>query len=98
MDPNELATRCQSCGLPLHTGIPMDQVFFGTAADGSPVKEYCKFCYQNGAFVEPELTMKDMIEKSVSHLTRVLHMTPEKAKEVSAALIPQLGRWKRVEP
>ncbi len=95
MDPKELATRCQSCGMPLHTGIPMDAVFLGTAADGTPVKEYCRFCYANGAFVEPQLTMKDMVAKSVSHMTRVLHLPEEKAKEMSAELIPQLRRWEK---
>jgi hypothetical protein len=91
----DLASRCQSCGMPLHTGIPMDTVFLGTAADGSPVKEYCKFCYAAGAFVEPQLAMKDMIEKSTSHMTRVLHMPGEKAKEMALALIPKLHRWKK---
>ena len=93
----DLSTRCQSCGMPLHTGIPMDSAFLGTAADGSPVKEYCKFCYANGAFVEPQLAMKDMIEKSVSHMTRVLHMPSEKAKELALGLIPKLKRWEKQE-
>ncbi len=93
----DLASRCQSCGMPLHTGGPMDATFLGTAADGSPVKEYCKFCYAGGAFVEPQLAMKDMIEKSVSHMTRVLHLPGEKAKELAAATIPRLKRWEKQE-
>ncbi|HTM68656.1 MAG TPA: zinc ribbon domain-containing protein [Candidatus Binatia bacterium] len=93
----ELKDRCQSCGMPLKTGIPMDAVFLGTAADGSPVQDYCKFCYQNGAFTEPALTMQDMVAKSVSHMTRVLHLPPEKAKELAAATIPKLGRWQKQE-
>ena len=98
MDPNvekDLAERCQSCGMPLHTGIPMDAAFLGTAMDGSPVREYCKFCYAGGAFVEPQMVMKDMIEKSVGHMTRVLHMPSDKARELAAALIPKLKRWEK---
>lgn len=94
----ELKDRCQSCGMPLRTGIPMDNTFLGTAADGSPVQEYCKFCYQNGAFVEPAQTLQGMIEKSVSHMTRVMHYPPEKAKELSVAVIPKLGRWQKQDP
>lgn len=93
----ELADRCQSCGMPLHTGGQMDATFFGTAADGSPVKEFCKFCYAGGAFVEPQLSMKDMIDKSVSHMTRVLHLPGEKAKELATATIPRLKRWQKEE-
>jgi hypothetical protein len=63
----ELKDRCQSCGMPLNIGTPMDKTFLGTAADGAAVAEYCKFCYQNGAFVEPALTLSDMVQKSVSH-------------------------------
>ena len=92
-----LKDRCQSCGMPLKTGIPMDQAFLGTAADGSHVQEYCKFCYQNGAFVEPALTLQDMIAKSTSHMTRVMHYPPEQAKELSTEIIPKLGRWQKQE-
>ncbi len=96
--PTELKDRCQSCGMPLRTGIPMDNTFFGTAADGSPVQEYCKFCYQNGAFTDPAMTLQGMIEKSVSHMTRVMHVPPEKAKEMSGEVIPKLGRWHKGDP
>lgn len=84
--------------MPLHLGTPMDSTFLGTAADGQPVKDYCKFCYQNGAFVEPALTLQDMIAKSVSHMTRVMHYPPEQAKELSAEIIPKLGRWQKQDP
>lgn len=98
MDPKDLATRCQSCGMPLHTGIPMDETFLGTEADGSPNKTYCKFCYVAGAFVDPAMTMKDMIEKQAGHMTRVLKIPTDKAKETAMELIPKLARWAKVEP
>lgn len=98
MTSQDLSIRCQSCGMPLHTGIPMDETFLGTAADGSPVKEYCKFCYVAGAFVDPAMTMKDMIEKSVGHMTRVLKIPAEQAKEAATEVIPKLARWAKIEP
>ena len=41
--------RCQSCGMPLSSG---DEI---SARGGRiAVSEYCKFCYQDGAFTDPE--------------------------------------------
>ena len=99
MDTKDLANRCQSCGMPIRTGNDaMDKTFWGTNADGTPMSDFCKFCYQAGAFVEPALTKKDMIEKSVSHQTRVLHLPTEKAKESANDVIPKLKRWKSEQP
>ena len=47
---------CQCCGMPLDK--PEDA---GTEADGTLSGEYCRYCYQNGAFTAPEATMEDMI-------------------------------------
>ena len=49
-------TFCQCCGMPLDR--PEDA---GTEADGTPSGDYCRYCYQNGAFTAPEATMEDMI-------------------------------------
>ncbi len=49
---------CQSCTMPMHK--PED---FGTNTDGSKNDEYCHYCYQNGKFVEPDITMEQMGEK-----------------------------------
>lgn len=32
----------------------------GTNADGSCSSEYCSFCYQNGEFVNPDMTIDGM--------------------------------------
>ncbi len=42
---------CQSCGMPLDRAEDM-----GTEADGAPSGEYCRYCYQAGAFTAPEAT------------------------------------------
>jgi len=93
--PNNLNDRCQSCGMPLRTGDALDKAFLGINADGTFSQEYCKFCYLHGAFAEPELAMESMMEKSVSHMTRVLRMPMEEAKAAARATIPNLKRWKR---
>lgn len=32
----------------------------GTENDGSKSKEYCKYCYSNGRFVDPQMTLELM--------------------------------------
>ena len=41
---------CQCCGMPLDA--PEDM---GSNADGSPNRDYCRWCYQRGAFTAPEM-------------------------------------------
>lgn len=50
---------CQSCGMPLRS---LED--FGTGPDGLKAEDYCRFCYQSGAFVEPDITMKGMLDRS----------------------------------
>ena len=46
---------CQSCSMPLdNPGL------LGTEKDGSPSHEYCTYCYQHGAFVNPQMTLEEM--------------------------------------
>ena len=54
--PMEDRKFCQCCGMPLDK--PEDA---GTEADGTLSGEYCRYCYQNGAFTAPDATMDDMI-------------------------------------
>ncbi len=50
---------CQSCMLPRNH----DQYKNGTESDGIENKLYCKMCYENGVFHNPEVkTAKDMQE------------------------------------
>jgi hypothetical protein len=81
--------RCQSCG----TQIADES--FGTEASGSPAKEWCKLCYQNGVFVDPGLTMADMMKMSMRRLTHGLKMSDEQAEVLAHSIIPQLKRWKK---
>lgn len=71
--------RCQSCGMPLPENYP---------------SEYCQFCFQNGNFTEPELTLDGMIKKSVDYMTTNLNFSKENAQKLSNEIIPSLKRWK----
>ena len=80
---------CQSCGMPLH-----EEKNWGTKMDNSKTDEYCKFCFENGKFINPDLTMEKVIEKSVE-LSKKLWMPEDKAREIANNTIPKLKRWSR---
>lgn len=82
-------TRCQSCGMPIDAGFQN----LGTEADGSPASEYCMFCYKDGAFSNPELTVDEMVESSIDFMTANLGFDPEQAKAMSNDVIRGLKRW-----
>jgi len=79
---------CQSCGMPMEKAED-----FGTNADGSQNEEFCINCFQNGSFTEPDITMKQMIEK-VAGFLEGLGLSKEDAKKAAEGTIPKLGRWK----
>ena len=78
---------CQSCSMPMQA--PQD---FGSNADGSRNQEYCHYCFQDGAFVNPEASMQEVIDISVAAM-RNMHM-PEALIEQTKQYIPTLKRWK----
>ncbi len=83
METNNL---CQSCSMPL------DKLeMFGTEKDGSKSKEYCTYCYQNGAFINPHMTLADMkiiVKEQMEKRNidkRIINMAVNK--------LPNLKRW-----
>ncbi len=89
MEPNF----CQSCGMPL-----TDEVA-GTNADGSKNRDYCIYCYKEGAFTQ-DFTMEQMIEHCALFTEDInkqsgLSLTPEQAKEQMRRFFPHLKRWKQ---
>ena len=81
---------CESCAMPLEKPD-----LFGTNADGTQSTEYCTYCFQNGKFVEPAITLSQMIEKCVGIMTKKKIMPAHQAKELMLKTIPMLKRWKK---
>jgi hypothetical protein len=81
--------RCQSCGMPLSEEFGN----LGTTADGSPVPEYCIFCFAGGNFTNPDQTMEEMIQSSIDNMTTDLQMPLEQATNLANSFIPTLKRW-----
>ncbi|AKB85297.1 zinc ribbon domain-containing protein [Methanococcoides methylutens] len=80
---------CQSCGMPLEKDED-----FGTNADGSKSNEYCNYCFRNGAFTQPDITLEEMIEQCSRAMDEYGIMSLEEAKKLSQQNIPKLKRWK----
>tara|TARA_B100000508_G_scaffold122934_1_gene105337 strand:- start:313 stop:579 length:267 start_codon:yes stop_codon:yes gene_type:complete len=82
---------CQSCGMALCKDPKGEGG--GTNIDGQPSNKYCSYCYENGQFLQPDITAEEMqaIVKS-------------KIKEMGGFMkifggyfskgIPKLERWK----
>ena len=81
--------RCQSCGMPLSDEFKN----LGTESDGSPVSEYCMFCYQNGGFTNPDQTVDGMVQSSIDFMTSNLGFSEEQATQMSNDVIRKLKRW-----
>lgn len=73
--------------------MPLGAGFFGTNADSSEAQEYCVNCFRDGAFVDPELTVDQMVQRSVDFMTQNLHMPEEVSRQMSQKTIPLLRRW-----
>jgi len=47
---------CQSCGMPHSKDLQKG----GTESDGTKSTMYCSYCYTDGKFVNPDMTMDEM--------------------------------------
>lgn len=80
---------CQCCGMPMGDTNEL----YGTEKDGSKSVDYCKYCYENGAFTS-ECTMEEMIEFCVPVMVKEnSDMTEDKARELMQQYFPTLKRW-----
>ena len=80
---------CQSCGMPLGEGEEMR----GSEADGSPSRDYCKYCYEKGRFLA-DCTMEEMIEVCIQPMVKAdSHITPQQARTAMTQFFPTLRRW-----
>jgi hypothetical protein len=80
---------CQSCGMPME--ITED---FGTDENASKVNDYCNFCFQNGKFTAPDMTLQQMQDLSASCMVKYVGTPEDQAKEIATNFIPTLKRWK----
>ena len=88
---NDLRHRCQSCGIPLNEADGGEDLI-GKEKNGNN-SPYCRYCYQNGVFINPDATLEDMVAKGVAR--KPDHMSEEEARTGLYGLLPRLARWAR---
>lgn len=81
---------CQSCSMPLST-----PELLGTEKDGSPKKYYCKYCYQNGQFTNPNLTLEEMKIKVKDQMEKM--KIDDETITIAVDSLPNLKRWRKVK-
>ncbi|WP_129045576.1 zinc ribbon domain-containing protein [Companilactobacillus metriopterae] len=81
---------CQSCGMPLNSEN------LGTESDGSKSSKYCNYCYENGKFIEPDITIEEMISRGKKGIDESSDNFIKKAmlKMFYPMQIKGLDRWK----
>ena len=77
---------CQSCSMPLD-----DPAMPGKEKDGSKSQEYCKYCYQEGAFTNPGMTLEEM-EKVVKTQMKKMNIAQDTI-DLAMNSLPGLKRW-----
>lgn len=79
---------CQSCTMPIDNLADR-----GTEKDGNLSSEYCKYCYQHGELINPEMTLDEMKALVVSQMKK-MHL-PENIIQNSVDTLPNLKRWRK---
>lgn len=77
---------CQSCGMLLDK-----EEIKGTDQNGIKNEEYCKYCYENGAFKKPNMDLDDM-KDTVSTQMKKLKL-PIYTIQKAINILPTLKRW-----
>lgn len=74
--------------------MPLGEGFYGSEESGKDSRDYCKFCYCDGQFTDPQMTVVAMVNRSATHMMEELHMEEEMARQVAEETIPMLRRWR----
>ena len=82
----EAYNTCQSCGMPL-----TDFEIHGTEKNGYWSCQYCKYCYRNGQFTQPDMTLEEM-KYNVRRRMEDMHL-PEFVIAKAIDNLPSLNRW-----
>lgn len=80
-------TYCQSCSMPLD-----NQELQGTEKDGFKSNEYCKYCYQQGEFINPNMTLPEMTSLVINQMEEM--NIDSKTIDMAVSTLPHLKRWR----
>ena len=80
---------CQSCGMPMNK----DPEHGGTEKDGTRSQKYCSYCYDDGEFRSPDMTVSEM-QTLVKEQLKKMHF-PGFLAGLFAKGVPKLERWNK---
>ncbi len=88
------ALLCQSCAMPLKS---IDDL--GQNIDMTANVEYCKYCFDNGAF-SSDKSVEEMVENNLKFLRQFnadngVKYSEEEARQFLTQYLPTLKRWKK---
>jgi hypothetical protein len=89
MEGDSLWPICQSCARPL-----IREEDFGTCADGTLNSKYCRDCFANGVFSQPDLALEEMIRRVIEQIMARTGMPRLRAEEITRSVVPFLERWR----
>jgi len=83
---------CQSCCMPMSKNEE-----FGTNTDGTINSEYCAYCFKDGKYVDPDITMEEMLQLGLkgieeSDMNRFMKILIKKSYP---SQIKKLKRWNK---
>ncbi|MBI9041733.1 zinc ribbon domain-containing protein [Lutibacter sp.] len=83
---------CQSCAMPLKKDPK--GVGGGKNADGKTSHKYCSYCYEDGKFLQPDITAEEM-QAFVKEKLKEMGGFMKLFAGVFSKGIPKLERWKK---
>ena len=80
--------QCQSCSMPLSK----DKNGGGSNADGSKSSDYCSYCFEDGDFIDADITLEAMQQKLDGVLKKM--KTSWVLRKYVLKQLPKLKRWR----
>ncbi|MGO4904254.1 zinc ribbon domain-containing protein [Flavobacterium sp. W20_MBD1_R3] len=78
---------CQSCGMPLTTEDAK-----GTENNGLKTNDYCRYCYEDSNFKNPDMNLEEMKNTVKMHMEK--KNLPPYMVQKALNILPALKRWK----
>lgn len=80
---------CQSCGMLFDEARPER---IGKEKNGQDAP-YCIFCYQDGVFTQPDITLFAMVDQCSAQVMSQDNLNEEEARAQLFKVLPRLARW-----
>lgn len=83
---------CQSCAMPLNKDPK--GIGGGSNTNGQPSQKYCSYCYEDGKFLQPDITAEEM-QEFVKNKLKEMGGFMKLFAGVFSKGISKLERWKK---